>query len=235
MVYLKKMNKKAFTLIELLVVIAILGILIAIMIPTMRGVREAGRIIQCTNNLRQIGIAWHMYLDDHGGRFPSQAEDAWEVFIGKAGALSWYDELPENRFLNIYLGIDATSRGDDFEVAHCPSDRGNSGFAPDSMFDMMGTSYHPNRNLYSQAGTLSRVTSPSSKLWMVVETGIVVGISPVLTGKHIFFHDRNKFRKGSGKTVVLFLDGHVATHIFLTEFAWDTFDPSKKVYHHANW
>jgi prepilin-type N-terminal cleavage/methylation domain-containing protein len=68
-------REKAFTLIELLVVIGIISLLMAILLPALERARSQAYAIICRSNLKQWGIIFAAYLDDHDGHLPKQEQD----------------------------------------------------------------------------------------------------------------------------------------------------------------
>lgn len=91
-------RKNGFTLIELLVVIAIIGLLLAILVPSLQKARLAVEELICRTNLKQYGLAGKMYMDDYNAKFPN----AWDsIFKSRdpSRQCQWHDILryPEKR------------------------------------------------------------------------------------------------------------------------------------------
>ncbi len=137
------LHRRGFTLIELLVVIAIIAVLIALLLPAVQAAREAARRAQCTNNLKQLGLAVHNY-QQQANALPSQC-----MFLGPTNGWGWtanwtvfllpnIEQGPLYNSMNFAIGpdqsVNTTVGFSAISVLLCPSDnqkaRPNNPWAP---------------------------------------------------------------------------------------------------------
>ncbi len=121
-----KHTERGFTLIELLVVIAIIALLLAILMPAMRKAKEIAKEISCRSNLRSVGLAILMYLDDNGHKLADPRN---------ANRFLWYDSRGNLRKTNdndAYWGIVYIDTLKNTKIFGCPSLRR----VPDVIYDV---------------------------------------------------------------------------------------------------
>jgi prepilin-type N-terminal cleavage/methylation domain-containing protein/prepilin-type processing-associated H-X9-DG protein len=148
----KPHSPRGFTLIELLVVIAIIGVLVSLLLPAVQSAREAARRSQCLNNLKQLGLAVHMYMDAHT-TFPPGSQGAMYQFSPLARIFPYLEQSALFAAMNFDIGPRVSSNGPIWpqnttvtrtvvSVYLCPSDPNSSNvFDPDQRpYNYMGNS-----------------------------------------------------------------------------------------------
>src|ERR1043165_1821748 len=107
---MKNLRKRygAFTLIELLVVIAIIAILAALLLPSLAKAKARAQRITCVSNLKQLGLAFTMWGQEHGDQYPSVVDPI------EGGSKTLMETWQHFMTLNVELSTP--------KVLHCPSD-----------------------------------------------------------------------------------------------------------------
>lgn len=223
---------RAFTLVELLISLAIVALLVGLLLPALSGARRLAHRSICANNLRQVGLAWHAYMQATEHLPQHTAEPDWAYggvrFVGP-------DHLPiadSARPINAYLDSDAApNQARAIEVFEDLADVGITlrdeplrSILPDgaTCFETFGTSYRANKSLLDSTSAgidqlhrplkVAEITAQPSRLLMVGDPVWYYAIQPEGSTERAFDARWHGEREPAGNMAAL--DGSVRWVVF---------------------
>jgi prepilin-type N-terminal cleavage/methylation domain-containing protein/prepilin-type processing-associated H-X9-DG protein len=171
--------RQAFTLVELLVVIAIIAILASLLGPAIARASGSGRQIACANDLRQLGLAWMVYAQDHndrlaynlGGTEIKQLNKREQYYNWANSLLNWeLDSSNTNDFLNTHASLGSYVAANP-RIFRCPSDNVLSGLQRGAGWSHRSRTYSMNA-MVGDAGEFTRggtnVNNPAYRQYMTL-------------------------------------------------------------------
>lgn len=199
-------SRRGFTLIELLVVVAIIAILAAILFPVFVQAREKGRQATCLSNLKQIGTAFSMYLQDYDESFPNTGVQV--LWTGRFWRWPLKPYLAYGRQADPSSPLKST--GSDAHILVCPSDA-------KARVEWDSTSYAYSCAFYHTPEQINRMKGPldsvNTALPTVTQTlaAVQYPAAKALVGEWLSNHESPKeadWWKWEGARNYVFVDGH---------------------------
>lgn len=150
-------TRAGFTLVELLVVIAIIGLLVAVLLPSLSAARRIARTAVCASNLRQIGVGWTIYADQNNGavipgrpgKYADSSRNVYWVGNGLQYRPRWFVTMGAEAGFYAYKepstdsAVDNSKQVDGSEVFICPAEpdrRNNRNYTYGYNFQFLGNS-----------------------------------------------------------------------------------------------
>jgi len=179
---LRFLYRRAFTLIELLVGISIISLFIGLLLPAVQKVREAAARMQCSNNLKQLGVAIHNYASANQDKIPGGFQNSWAPVPNYIGSSFHWTLLPYIEQDNMIKAMIAAGtyycwgtpgRNQPVKTYLCPSDSThNNGTSIPAGTDWNVTSYSRNTFLFDNGGGYQ----PSAGYYYTLSTYLIGNI-----------------------------------------------------------
>jgi prepilin-type N-terminal cleavage/methylation domain-containing protein/prepilin-type processing-associated H-X9-DG protein len=194
-----KSNRRSggFTLVEMLVVIAIIGVLAALLLPALEQAKTRAKRIECVSGLKEFGVAYHLFANDHAGKFPTQ------VSTNDGGCLEFVNagyQIPGTFYFTFRYILPLSSALGAPKLFACPADLGRW---PATNFNQFN-----NSNLSYDVGIVLDANEP--RLILAADRGLPIYAANGATVGHVPTPFSPRWSGAHGQSGnILFGDGHV--------------------------